>query len=902
MKRLIPSQIKEESTIVKGLTAKDLFILAVGISLIALTLASSLPSVAKLVISIILFAVFLISVITFDMVKGYKLLKYAFLYIFRQKKIKNINLEETFELKFGDTIKSITGYTAVVELHGIDFGIFEERTQDDYINAFCEAIKETKNGKLIKLEKPMNLSKFIDYNDRLEGEYFERQGEFEDITAMDVRCEYLSNQTKNLERVHYFDRVNVESYYFAVCEGSEEGALLTAGNIAALASRIGLQPKVLKGRELKLFTKLFFTTNDTTEFNEEDEKQGTDEDVLKFDVLREKVNKVVIDGVEMRTLCLGKYPYFVGNAWAHDIFSIPDTKVVFNFTLYTGKAVNKVISRSMSELRSRLNDQKLREDERLAFEMNYNSLENLLEELNYSSENLYFTEFYLMYPAYKHREILKIIRGKGIRVNDLVFTQYDGWLSMLPFLSMPIKDNRERFSPIQSSTIAGAFPFVAKQLMDNEGAFLGYSTRYPAFFNQFVISETRVNHNMVILGKSGGGKSFFMKKMVARAAAEGKRIFILDPDNEYDHVCSKFRGNWIDVGGETSGRINPLQVFPSLREGSSVGDVSSHRLFLDQFFRTVCADMSEEVILFLNKAIADLYAGMNITDESDLSALQSADFPTFDTFKELLEKKCSDTKRYDAGEIAAYKKVLLYVEQFATGGLYSRMWNGITTLEIKNDFNVLNFQSLFANNNRIVANGQMLLLMRFLNREVIKNRELNKYSEVRKYVTIIIDEAHRFINPQFPVALDFMSTMGKQIRKYSGALTVATQNIDDFIGVSEEMKAQASAVINACQYSMIFGLFADDVNKVKELYANYNGGLTQGEIDLVTRARRGEALFIIDINTRLPMKIEIFDGELEYMEPGAKTESEEAEDVPENDEAPATNEEPTPTAETTEGE
>ena len=660
--------------------------------------------------------------------------------------------------------------------------------------------------------------------------------------------------------------------------------MLTANNIAALASRIGLQPKVLKGRGLKLFTKLFFA-NDTKEYNEEDEKQGTDEDILKIGVMREKVNKLVIDGAEMRTLCLGKYPYFVGNAWAHDIFSIPEAKVVFNFTTYTGKAVNKVISKSMSELRSRLNNEKLREDEKMSYLTSYNSLENLLEELNYANESLYYTEFYLMYPAYKHREILKIIRGKGIKVNDLVFTQYDGWLSMLPFLSMPIKDNRERFSPIQSSTVAGAFPFVAKQLMDDEGAFLGYSTRYPAFFNQFVISETRVNHNMVILGKSGGGKSFFMKKTVARAAAEGKRIFILDPDNEYDHICSKFKGNWIDVGGETSGRINPLQVFPSLREGSSVGDVSSHRLFLDQFFRTVCADMSEEVMLFLNKALADLYAGMNITDESDLSVLQTTDFPTFDTFKELLEKKCSDTKRYDAGEIAAYKKVLLYIEQFAAGGLYSRMWNGITTLEIKNDFNVLNFQSLFANNNRIVANGQMLLLMRFLNREVIKNREINKYSEVRKYVTIIIDEAHRFINPQFPVALDFMSTMGKQIRKYSGALTVATQNIDDFIGVSEEMKAQASAVINACQYSMIFGLFADDVNKVKELYSNYNGGLTQSEIDFVTKARRGEALFIIDINTRLPMKIEIFDGEVEYMEPGAKTESEEAEDVPKNDES-----------------
>jgi len=884
MKRLIPSQIKEESTIIKGLTLKDLFILAVGVALIALVLYSSLPMGAKIGISIGLFALFLISVMTFDMVKGYKLIKYAFLYIFRSKKAKKVNLEETFELKFGNTIKSISGYTAVVELNGIDFGIFEERTQDDYINAFCEAVKEAKNGKLIKLEEPLNLSKFIKCNNDLEINYFENQGNFEDIEAMDIRCGYLKNQTSNLERVHYFDRVDVEAYYFAICDGNEEAALLAANNIAALASRIGLQPKVLKERELKLFTKLFFSV-DNTKYNEEDEEQGTEKDILQYGIIKEKINKLDIDGVEMRTLCLGKYPYFVGNAWAHDIFSIPETKVVFNFTSYTGKAVNKVISKSMSELRSRLNNDKLREDEKLAYATSYNSLENLLEELNYSNETLYYTEFYLMYPAYKHRDILKAIRGKGIKINDLVFTQYDGWLSMLPFLSMPIKDNKERFSPIQSSTIAGAFPFVAKQLMDDEGAFLGYSSRYPAFFNQFVLSETRVNHNMVILGKSGGGKSFCMKKMVARAAAEGKRIFILDPDNEYDHVCSKFRGNWIDVGGETAGRINPLQVFPSLREGSSVGDVSSHRLFLDQFFRTVCTDMSEECMLYLNKAIADLYASRDITDETDLAALSSEDFPTFDTFKALLEKKIKDTKRYDAAEIAVYKKVLLYAEQFAEGGLYSRMWNGHTTLEINNDFNVLNFQSLFANNNRIVANGQMLLLMRFLNREVIKNRELNKSADEKKYISIIIDEAHRFINPQFPVALEFMSTMGKQIRKYSGSLTVATQNIDDFIGVSEQMKAQASAVINACQYSMIFGLFADDVNKVKELYANYNGGLTQSEIDFVTKAQRGEALFIIDINTRLPMHIEIFDGELEYMEPvvkekkpdEAKNESEETE-------------------------
>lgn len=865
MKRLIPSQIKEESTVIKGLTLKDVLILIIGLVLIALTLASSLTYTLKIVFTIILFALFVIAVVPFDMVKGYKLLLYWFLFITRKRTATDVDLESTFELSYGNTIKSEGGHAAVIELHGIDFGIFEERTQDDYISAFCEAIKEVKNGKLVKLEKPLDLTKYIKFNQEVTLRNLDDQERNPDAVA--IRNEIIDNQNDNIQRVTYVDRVDVEAYYFVVCDSNEEACIHTARYVASVAKQLGLMPKMLKDRELKLFVKLF--VNPTTEgYNEQDEEQGTEKDILVYKQLREKANKLLIDDKEMRVMCLGKYPYFVGNAWAHDIFSIEGCRVVFSFGVYNGKNVNKVISKSMTELRTRLKDEKLREDEKMAYATSYNSLETLLENINYANEALYYTECYLMYPAYRHREILKLIRGKGIRVNDLVFTQYDGWLSMVPFLPMPLRENRERYSPIQSSTIAASFPFVSKMLMDDGGSYLGFTSRFPAFFNQFEISETRVNHNMVILGKSGGGKSFFMKKTVVRAAAEGRKIYILDPDNEYDHCCKVLHGNWIDVGGETSGRINPLQVFPSLRDGASVGDVSSHRLFLDQFFRTVAPDMSEECVLFLNKAIADLYASKGIDDTTNLERMKVEDFPTFDDFRALIEAKTENKdNRYDAGEIAVYKKVLLYIEQFSGGGLYSRMWNGYTTLEINNDFNVLNFQSLFANNNRIVANGQMLLLMRFLNQEVIKNREYNRTAERSKEIMIIIDEAHRFINPQFPVALEFMSTMGKQIRKYHGSLTVATQNIDDFIGVSAEMKAQASAVINACQYSMIFGLFADDVNKVKELYANYNGGLTQNEIDYVTRARRGDALFIIDINTRLPIHIDVFEGEVQYLEP-----------------------------------
>lgn len=876
MRRLIPSQIKEESTIIKGLTAKDLLILIIGVVLIAFVFNSSLPTNAKLGIGIAVFAIALVAVVPFEMVKGYKLMKYALSYLLRKKKFVDINIEETFGLKYGATIRSSFGHVCVIELHGIDFGIFGERTQDEYIEAFAQAVREVRNGKLVKLEKPLDLSKYIDYNQQLSLQNIQAIQSVEDQTAK-IRNQILDNQNEALDRVNYFDRVDAEAFYFVVCDSNENACIETAQRVAGIVKQIGLAPRLLEERGLKLFVKLFFATT-TENYNERVAFQGSEKDLVQFSTVREKTNKLVLDGQDMRVLCLGKYPYFVTNAWAWDLYSIEGCRVVFNFCTYTGKNINRVLSRSMVELRSRLKDEKLREDEKMKLATNYNSLETLMEELNYANETLYYTECYLMYPAHKHREILKQIRGKGIKVNDLVFTQYDGWLSMFPFLPMPGKDNRERYSPMQSASIAGSFPFVSKQLMDDEGSFLGYTSRFPAFFNQYELSDTRVNHNMIVLGKSGGGKSFFMKKTVLRAATEGKKIFILDPDNEYDHVCDVLHGNWIDVGGETAGRINPLQVFPSLREGGGdgVGDVSSHRMFLDQFFRTVCP-MQEETRLYLNKVIAEMYARCEIFDETDLTIFQAENFPTFDYLLSLIKDHINQVGiTHDAGEIAVYKKLSLYMEQFADGGIYARLWNGITTLKIENDFNVLNFQSLFANSNRIVANGQMLLLMRFLNQEVIKNRELNTNYNVDKKILIVIDEAHRFINPQFPVALEFMSTMGKQIRKYKGALMVATQNIDDFIGVSEDMKAQASAVINACQYSMIFGLFADDVNKVKELYANYNGGLTESEVSFITKAKRGEALFIVDINTRLPLHIDLFAGEQQWIEkPQAQEEPEE---------------------------
>lgn len=894
MRRFIPSQIDEEIKIVKGISFPDLVLLTIGMGLFALVLASGLVSWAKILLVVLIGTIAVISVVSFDLVKGYKLLLYGFMYLFRKKKFLNVNVVNAMDLQIEDGYAVNNGkYVSVVELNGIDFSILEEKTQDEYIGVFSDVIKEIRNGKIIKLEKPLDLSKYIEYNESLLDKYFEEKTSAErEVPGIDIRMEMLNNQNEYLNRFQYIDRIVVDSYYLVIVENNIDSMNTVTNYAVSSLKQIGLSPVRLDKGGLTVFTDLYLKNDVSGYFEsdvkndiqngekvqdgEEDRQQtknqnlansGREDGCSGVVTIEEKSASIRFNGKSMRIIALGKYPYFVNNAWGYEIFSIPGTKVVFNFSEYPNKNINKRISRSMTELNTRMSNRKTREDERKKLLVSWQSLDALLESLDFDSERFYNTECYLMYPKTRHREIMKILRGKGIKINDLIWQQYDGWISTNPFVSMPSKNNRERVSGMQSSSIAGIFPFVSKMLNDDNGFYLGGSSRYPVFFNQFIKTGTRVNHNMVVFGKSGGGKSFFMKKLAMRSGMENKKIFILDPDNEYDYLCNIMNGNWIDVAGERAGRMNPLQVFASMKDdaGGNVGDVASHKLFLDEFFRTVLPEMEENCRLYLNECIAELYNNFNISDLSVLTSFRAEDFPTFEDLYSLILEKKKDVEKSTVRE-TVFDLLALNIKQFVGDGIYARLWNGYTTLNIRNDFNVLNFQSLFANNNTHIANGQMLLLMRFLNQEVIKNRELNLRGASKK-IEVWIDEAHRFIDPAFPVALKFMSTMAKQIRKYDGALIVATQNIADFVGVSDSMKAMATAVINSCQYSMIFGLLANDINQIKALYANYNGGFTAQEIEFIGHARQGDALFIVDTNTRIPLHIELYDGEIKYILP-----------------------------------
>lgn len=112
----------------------------------------------------------------------------------------------------------------------------------------------------------------------------------------------------------------------------------------------------------------------------------------------------------------------------------------------------------------------------------------------------------------------------------------------------------------------------------------------------------------------------------------------------------------------------------------------------------------------------------------------------------------------------------LYLQKFVTGR-YSDIWNAPSTLKTDADLIDFDFQSLFANKNNVVANAQMLLVFRFIEQEVINAREKNK-GGANLHTLIIADEAHLYIDPKFPIALDFFYSMSKRKKKHLSVVLV----------------------------------------------------------------------------------------------------------------------------------
>lgn len=760
----------------------------------------------------------------------------------------------------------------VIKIGQKNFGIEDAVQQNIDINYFANALKlidGNQSADIVKIDRPVNLDAFA-------GELFGRLN--------DVRESMDSDDVKSIkdgvlrERIDAIDRLNnirkqyISDYYIVLYGRIELDLENAAVNVSSEINKCGLSTKLLGKRETAVFLKYSHSRC----FDEREASGLSDDELLEWVKPKEiafKANKYMIDGVEASILAVADYPLRVKNAWGAELFNIPNTKVVMHVKPVEKYKAIRRIDKCISDMETKqIMSEKASEAN--SAEIHKETMDALLDSLQAENESLFDVTLtvtayiYLNNANYKKNTRRAMLTG-NFKASALYGLQIEAFKSAVIAPQSCLK-NYER--GINSSSLAAAFPFVRIFVMDKGGIMLGENktNRYPFIFDLWKRGNLYQNSNAMIIGKSGSGKSFFLKSLILNEWANNTRVIVCDPEAEYLTLTRNLKGNIIDVGNAKEGRINPFHIYKILTEEGTPADpvvtFNTHLKMLESFFKIVLVGASQDVIELINNLVVETYERKGITETTDCSGFKAEDFPLFSDLLETLQAK--DKEGMDSLTLRDMRTAELYLTKFVSGR-YSDIWNAPSTLKTDASIIDFNFQSLFANKNNVVANAQMLLVFRFIEQEVINARELNRYGK-NLHTMIVCDEAHLFIDAKFPIALDFFYQMSKRIRKYNGSFIPATQNIADW-NANEELRSKTSAIIKNSQYLFIFKLAAPDMKDVLDVY-KAGDSFNEEEQCMIISAVTGQAFFVGSSELRACVRIKAGEYARELFEDKTNTE------------------------------
>lgn len=846
--RIFPKKTKMRNEIFRSYTIFDLLVILAVFAVVLLIISSDLSY--KWYLSIGIAALCGVMFIPNGDRIFYQDIGNMIVFIFTKKKYRTVaELSEISEITSEGYLRFSSGERAfVIELGQKDFFMQSDDDRNLDIGSLGAVIDLCDKVQLIKCEK------YIKYDEYVKT-LFDKLTATEDETKRKI----LTAQIGIYDNLNNLNDRAIAAFYLCVYAKSPSELTNLIKPVMSELEMLKLQPQLLDPTQTAIFIRRL-----QDRYFDEREADGLDrKELLKWSQsqsVRFTSKQCIIDDIDTATIALTEYPIEASDGWGAGIFNLPDTKVVLTMRKVDKFTAAKRIDKTMLTLSTKQFENE-RATELSAQETHQQTLAALIDSLNNGSESLFDTSLTVTALNYRldknfRKNVQREIKSYGFRTSPLSFSQKTAYKASQLGAKRGFKGYERG---INSGSLGAVFPFVNTCVADRDGLNYGYSVQsgLPFIFDIFKRGGAFQNSNAFIIGKSGSGKSYFIKQFTTMQWASGAKIFLLDPEAEYLTLTRSLSGTVIDVGNASEGRINPFHIYQILNEDGSPASAkqtfTSHLKTLESFFKITLETDNADILELINILTVNAYNSIGIFEDTDISALDEKDFPTFSTLEQQL--KLMAQKERDEYITQRLKSLELMLRKF-TSGRYSDIWNGYSTLSSTTAITDFNFQSLFASHNNIVANAQMLLVFRFIEQQIINVRNTNNGGENNRII-IIPDEAHLFIDAKFPIALDFFYSTSKRIRKYGGSFIPATQNISDW-NANEELRSKTSAIIKNSQYSFIFKLSPPDMHDLLDIYTVGANGFNDNEQNSILRAETGQTFFVSD-GIRSSVKIEVND-------------------------------------------
>ncbi|MDO5332134.1 MAG: DUF87 domain-containing protein, partial [Bacillota bacterium] len=633
--RTIPGNTKVQIEIFKGVTLWDLLVGALAAVMLALIVVSTLPFKTVFVVLHLLVTALLLVRIDKDPTYLY-LIHILRHFGFGRKFNKLESAVEIFDKKELDSweeISDLTAFTgiddgfiefgkkyygAAIEITAVDFRFFSDARRvnsiENGLGSILRAIRTDYSANIVKIERPISyddhLKQEYDKLDELKNSYIQGFIKEDELKA---RIAIVYDRIYDLRNLTDKTRIVNPFYYLVLFNSDKKQLNIEVTNSIRSLKQGEIPARRLNDKELAVFLRY---TNEI-DFDEKEIDNIEKEDYAKW-AMPEKVEftprNAIVNGMLTHNFRVVSYPTIVADAWLASLMTYPSTKVVIKAKpMDSGKAIT-AIDKSLSELRAKVSSART-DSEAMEAATHLETLQHLLSSLQGENETLLDVNIYITAydsvetnenPKYANLEyaslrakissMKKVLRRAwqeaGFKLNNNEFSQAIAYVGSQISGYDPME---KKGRGIPSNTLAASYPWVFPFVMDENGVKVGISEGVPVFFDFFRRDAERVNSNIVIVGKSGSGKSFATKALLSNLAAEDSKIFILDPENEYTDLAKNLNGKYINVANAQYGRLNPFHIITTLEddEDGEITEANSyaiHLQFLEEFFKQILPD------------------------------------------------------------------------------------------------------------------------------------------------------------------------------------------------------------------------------------------------------------------------------------------------------------------------
>ena len=516
-------------------------------------------------------------------------------------------------------------------------------------------------------------------------------------------------------------------------------------------------------------------------------------------------NYIQINNRFARAIFISDYPRSISDGWLAPLINLNETIDISIFIHPTNTGdILKNLTKNLTRIKAEILD---KSEKGIISSPLLEASEREMEEMRAALQEgrerffrlgIYFTLYAESLEKLKELEeyIESVFNNILIKTRAAILQQEKGINSTFP-LGM---DELYITQPMNSSPLSSVFPFISADLTDNKGILYGINkiNNSLIIFDRFSLE----NANTVVIGKSGGGKSYATKLEILRSLMFDTEIFIIDPENEYQYLAETVDGAYFKIALNSPHHINPFDLRKPLENETDSDIIRENIIEIVAILKIMLGGFTPEEDSIIDKALNNTYESRDITSES---GIKDKTPPTLTDLQSVLDGM-------NGGESLARR-----LEKF-TKGRFSGFFNQQTNLAMERKLIVFNIRDMEEE-------------LRPIAMYIIINYIWKKIRLTMKKRLLFIDEAWWML--QHEESANFLLSIAKRCRKYYLGLTTITQDVTDFT-----KSKYGEPILTNSSLQMLFKQSPTTIDQTQKIF-----GLTDAEKNILLETNIGEGLF-----------------------------------------------------------